>query len=74
MAQSNDHNEPEARITPRLIDGFYTRRLIIADEARAYLTISAAPTGSSSIRSRASEFACESLKVTTRIMHMSPGC
>ena len=36
MTDSTDHNEPEARITPRLIDGFYTEAMILADEARAY--------------------------------------
>ena len=70
MDDSFEPSRPEARITPRLVDALYTEAMILADEARAYfddvgkgerlLLDSFARVG----------FACESLKVTTRIMHI----
>lgn len=70
MNDSDDYFQPEVRIAPRLIDGFYTEALLLADEARAYFDEAG--------RSERSEldpfarvgFACESLKVTTRVMHI----
>jgi len=70
MTDSIDHNEPEARITPRLIDGFYTEAMILADEARAYFDdLGRADRLILDPFARVG-FACESLKVTTRIMHI----
>lgn len=70
MNDSFDLSGPETRITPRLVDALYTEAMVLADEARAYfddigkgerlLLDSFARVG----------FACESLKVTTRIMHI----
>ena len=70
MDDSFDLPAPEARITPRLVDALYTEAMVLADEARAYfddlgkgdrlLLEPFARVG----------FACESLKVTTRIMHI----
>ncbi len=70
MDDSFDLSGPEARITPRLVDALYTEAMLLADEARAYfddvgkgerlLLEPFARVG----------FACESLKVTTRIMHI----
>ena len=70
MDDSFEPSRPEARITPRLVDALYTEAMVLADEARAYfddvgkgerlLLDSFARVG----------FACESLKVTTRIMHI----
>ena len=61
---------PEARITPRLVDALYTEAMLLADEARAYFDdvgkgdrLMLEPFGRVG-------FACESLKVTTRIMHI----
>lgn len=55
-------------ITPKLVDGLYTEAMVLADEARSYFD---------SERSRAIApaevavaFSCESLKVTTRLMHV----
>ena len=36
MDDSQDDHQPEVRITPRLVDGFYTEAMLLADEARAY--------------------------------------
>jgi regulator of CtrA degradation len=56
------------QLTPKLIDGLYTEAMVLADEARSYFD---------SDRSRNIEpaevavaFSCESLKVTTRLMHV----
>jgi len=70
MTDSTDHFEPNARITPRLIDGFYTEAMILADEARAYFDdLGRADRVVLDPFARVG-FACESLKVTTRIMHI----
>ena len=70
MTDSFEPDRPETRITPRLVDALYTEAMLLADEARAYfddvgkgerlLLEPFARVG----------FACESLKVTTRIMHI----
>lgn len=59
---------PHYQITPKLIDGLYTEAMVLADEARSYFD---------SDRAReiapadvAVAFSCESLKVTTRLMHV----
>ena len=36
MNDSTDDFQPEARITPRLINSFYTEAMLLADEARHY--------------------------------------
>jgi regulator of CtrA degradation len=70
MTDSTDPIEPNARITPRLIDGFYTEAMILADEARAYFDdLGRADRVELDPFARVG-FACESLKVTTRIMHI----
>ena len=70
MDGSFDPSGAEVRITPRLVDVLYVEAMLLADEARAYfddigkgdrlLLEPFARVG----------FACESLKVTTRIMHI----
>jgi len=70
MFDQQDQSGARARITPRLIETLYTEAMLLADEARTYFD----QTG----RGERSEldpfvrvgFACESLKVTTRIMHI----
>jgi regulator of CtrA degradation len=70
MFNQQDQSGARARITPRLIETLYTEAMLLADEARTYFD----QTG----RGERSEldpfvrvgFACESLKVTTRIMHI----
>ena len=60
----------EARITPRLIDSLYTEAMILADEARAYFDEAGRDDRLLLEPFARVGFACESLKVTTRIMHI----
>lgn len=54
-------------LTPKLLESLYTEAMILADEARSYfdrdqMTVNLSPEISVA-------FSCESLKVTTRLMH-----
>nr|WP_315457541.1 DUF1465 family protein [uncultured Sphingorhabdus sp.] len=60
-----DHARLE--LTPRLLDSLYTEAMLLADEARACFDRSQTPGHLSTELSVA--FSCESLKVTTRLMH-----
>src|SRR5688500_4281578 len=60
----------EARITSRLIDSLYTEAMLLADEARSYFDDVGRDDRSSLVPFVRVGFACESLKVTTRIMHI----
>lgn len=70
MDESHEYLPPEARIGPRLIDGFYTEALLLADEARAYFDETGRNDRNELEPFARVGFACESLKVTTRIMHI----
>jgi regulator of CtrA degradation len=70
MSESNEHVGPEARITPRLIDSFYTEAMLLADEARSYFDDAGRDDRALLDPFVRVGFACESLKVTTRIMHI----
>ena len=61
---------PQARITSRLIDSLYTEAMVLADEARSYFDDSGRDERSLLTPFARVGFACESLKVTTRIMHI----
>src|SRR5205085_10427489 len=71
-AMDNDSlsQQPQARITPRLIDSFYTEAMLLADEARSYFDDAGRVDRNSLEPMARVGFACESLKVTTRIMHI----
>ena len=60
----------QVRITPRLIDAFYTEAMLLADEARAYFDDAGRDARQTLDPFARVGFACESLKVTTRIMHI----
>ena len=62
--------EPEARITSRLIDSLYTEAMLLADEARSYFDDAGRGDRSTLEPFARVGFACESLRVTTRIMHI----
>jgi regulator of CtrA degradation len=66
----SDLSPRQARITSRLIDSLYTEAMLLADEARSYFDD--AGRGDRAILEPFARvgFACESLKVTTRIMHI----
>lgn len=71
MNESNEDDwAMEARITPRLIDSLYTEAMLLADEARAYFDETGRDDRQSLEPFARVGFACESLKVTTRIMHI----
>ncbi len=60
---NNAHHE----LTPKLLDSLYTEAMLLADEARSYFDRGQLPGNVSAEISVA--FSCESLKVTTRLMH-----
>lgn len=69
--QDDTNTQPQqARLTPRLIESLYTEAMILADEARAYFDEAGRTERSTLDPFVRVGFACESLKVTTRIMHI----
>ncbi len=70
MDESIDSAPRETRITPRLVDSFYTEAMVLADEARAYFDQAGRDAREEVDPFVRVGFACESLKVTTRIMHI----
>lgn len=61
---------PQVRITSRLIDSLYTEAMLLADEARSYFDDAGRDDRAMLEPFARVGFACESLKVTTRIMHI----
>src|SRR5258708_25609012 len=68
--EESDLPEAEARITSRLIDSLYTEAMLLADEARSYFDDLGRNDRATLHPFARVGFACESLKVTTRIMHI----
>jgi regulator of CtrA degradation len=66
----SDLSGPQVRITTRLIDSLYTEAMLLADEARSYFDDAGREDRVSLEPFARVGFACESLKVTTRIMHI----
>ncbi len=66
----SDTPQPQARITSRLIDSLYTEAMLLADEARSYFDEAGRDERATLEPVMRVGFACESLKVTTRIMHI----
>lgn len=60
-------NAAKYEITPKLLDALYVEAMILADEARSYFDRGPVAGALSPMASVA--FSCESLKVTTRLMH-----
>ena len=58
------------RGTPRLIDSLYTEAMLLADEARSYFDEAGRDERLTLDPFARVGFACESLKVTTRVMHI----
>jgi regulator of CtrA degradation len=69
MDESIPH-EPQVHITSRLIDSLYTEAMLLADEARSYFDDIGRDDRAGLEPFARVGFACESLKVTTRIMHI----
>lgn len=59
-----------AGLTPRLIDGLYVEAMVLADEARSYFDRAAREDRLTLDPVDRVGFSCESLKVTTRLMHV----
>jgi len=66
----SDAPSPQVAITSRLIDSLYTEAMLLADEARGYFDQAGRDERSILEPFARVGFACESLKVTTRIMHI----
>jgi regulator of CtrA degradation len=66
----SDIPSAQVRITSRLIDSLYTEAMLLADEARSYFDDAGRDERSTLEPFARVGFACESLKVTTRIMHI----
>lgn len=59
-----------AELTPKLIDGLYIEAMVLADEARSYFDSAARDDRLTLDPKDRVGFSCESLKVTTRLMHV----
>jgi regulator of CtrA degradation len=63
FTMTHQHHE----LTPILLDALYTESMLLADEARSYFDRD--QTGGDLSPEISVAFSCESLKVTTRLMH-----
>ena len=70
MMDESDMPQPQVRITSRLINSLYTEAMLLADEARSYFDDAGRDERQTLEPFARVGFACESLKVTTRIMHI----
>lgn len=61
--------DSEALITPKLLDALYTESMVLADEARSYFESGRFNDECLDDATLPVAFSCESLKVTTRLMH-----
>jgi len=59
-----------SQLTPKLIDGLYVEAMVLADEARSYFDAGGRDDRLSLDPLDRVGFSCESLKVTTRLMHV----
>ena len=66
----SDLPQLQVRITSRVVDSLYTEAMLLADEARSYFDDVGRNDRISLEPFARVGFACESLKVTTRIMHI----
>lgn len=70
IMDDSDVPQAQVRITSRLIDSLYTEAMLLADEARSYFDDAGRDERATLEPFARVGFACESLKVTTRIMHI----
>ncbi|HWT12393.1 MAG TPA: DUF1465 family protein [Allosphingosinicella sp.] len=59
-----------AELTPKLVDSLYVEAMVLADEARSYFDSAARDDRLALDPVDRVGFSCESLKVTTRLMHV----
>lgn len=62
--------EASAELTPKLVDSLYVEAMLLADEARSYFDASGRDERLALDPVDRVGFSCESLKVTTRLMHV----
>jgi len=62
--------ERHSGLTPRLVDGLYVEAMVLADEARSYFDQNGRDDRLQLDPLDRVGFSCESLKVTTRLMHV----
>jgi len=65
-----DSDEAGTPLTPKLIGALYTEAMVLADEARFYFDSAGREDRDSLDAFARVGFSCESLKVTTRLMHV----
>jgi regulator of CtrA degradation len=65
-----DSDEAGLPLTPKLIGALYTEAMLLADEARSYFDSAGREDRDSLDPFARVGFSCESLKVTTRLMHV----
>lgn len=66
----NGHSGNSAQLTRRVIDAHYVEAMVLADEARGYFDQAGRDDRTHLDPAMRVSFACESLKVTTRLMHV----
>lgn len=62
--------EAKTELTPKLVDSLYVEAMVLADEARSYFDASGRDDRLALGPIDRVGFSCESLKVTTRLMHV----
>lgn len=62
--------ETQKLMTARLVDSLYTEAMLLADEARSYFDEAGRAEREALAPFERVNFSCESLKVTTRLMHV----
>ena len=65
-----DSKAQKIGLTPRLVSALYTEAMLLADEARAYFDEHGRDDRDTLAPMLRVGFSCESLKVTTRLMHV----
>ena len=65
-----DEPDHRAELTPKLVDSLYVEAMVLADEARSYFDRAARDDRLALAPVDRVGFSCESLKVTTRLMHI----
>ncbi len=63
-------NELHRELAPKLVDGLYVEAMVLADEARSYFDTHGRDDRLALDPVDRVGFSCESLKVTTRLMHV----
>ena len=61
---------PESRMQQKLVDALYVEAMVLADEARGYFDEAGRAEREALAPLARVTFSCESLKVTTRLMHI----